>query len=120
MKTTLKLALLAILAALVYGQSASVTTFPDISGSSATVPLNATGSCVWVQIVAPAANAAISRWGDVTTGATRGGLLPAGSGQFLPPRPINDQLTVSSQLYSLASLYVYVASGDKITFVCGH
>lgn len=94
-----------------------VQTYADITGTGATVAIATSGSAKWVQIVAPSANSATARWGDSSTTSSRGGLLPAGSGQFLPPvsRTVNDSVQVT--LYQLPSIYVYIANGDKITVV---
>lgn len=85
-------------------------TYPDISGTSATVKLATTNGCNSIQMLAPSGNMASVRWGDASTSSTRGGVIAAGTGQFLPPSATN--------YYPLSSLYVYVATGDKLQFVC--
>jgi hypothetical protein len=85
-------------------------TYPDITGAASTTQLSTTLGCASVQMIAPAANSASVRWGDASTSATRGGVIAAGGGQYLPPN--------GSNYYPLASLYVYVGSGDKLQFVC--
>ena len=85
-------------------------TYPDISGASTTTQLSTTLGCDSLQLIAPAANSASVRWGDSSTSSTRGGVVPAGGAQFFPPS--------SSNYYLLSSIYVYVATGDKLQFVC--
>jgi hypothetical protein len=85
-------------------------TYPDITGAASTTQLSATLGCSSVQILAPSANSASVRWGDSSTSSTRGGVIAAGGGQYLPP--------AGSNYYPLSSLYVYVATGDKLQFVC--
>lgn len=85
-------------------------TYPDITGAGSTTQLSSTLGCKSLQLLAPSANSASVRWGDSSTSASRGGVIPAGGGQFLPPNGDN--------YYPLASLYVYVASSDKLQFVC--
>lgn len=80
----------------------------DITGAASTVAVASTGGARWIQIVAPATNSASVRWGDANTSATRGNIIAAGGGQMLPPLSGGDY-------YPLASVYVYVASGDKVT-----
>jgi hypothetical protein len=86
------------------------TTLPDISGSSSTVQVATSGAAQAVQFIAPSTNTGTARWGDSGTSATRGGILPPGSGQYIGP---------SNTTTSLALLYVYVASGDKLTVIYG-
>ncbi len=85
-------------------------TYPDITGAGSTTQLSATLGCNSLQLIAPAANSASVRWGDASTSATRGGVIAAGGGQYLPPNGGN--------YYPLSSLYVYIANGDKLQFVC--
>lgn len=81
----------------------------DIAGSAATVAIATVGGAEWVQINAPTGNAAVVRWGDASTSATRGGIIAAGGAQFLPKIP--------GRTYQLPNIYVYVASGDKVSVV---
>lgn len=114
-------AILLVVAAALF--AADITTFPDISGASTTVQVSAavsyTGSCIWIQLQTPSTNASTVRVGDSATTSTRGLILPAGSGMYVPTRPINDQLTVQNQLHYLTNFYVWVATGDKLTVTCG-
>lgn len=109
-----------ILTLLLLGQSFTVQTFPDITGTGATVQIATSGSAKWVQLITPSGNAGVARWGDSSTTSSRGGQLPAGSGQFFPPIPATNGGATQSQLYNLAAIYVYVGSGDKVTVVVGH
>lgn len=108
------------LVALALAQSFTVQTFPDITGTAATVQVATSGSAKWVQLITPSGNSAVARWGDSSTTSSRGGLLPAGSGQFFPPIPATNGGATQGQLYDLSKLYVYVGSGDKVTVVVGH
>jgi hypothetical protein len=85
-------------------------TYPDVTGASTTTQLSATGGCTAIQLLAPTTNTSTVRWGDSSTSSTRGGVIAAGAGQFIPPNGAN--------YYPLSSLYVYVATGDKFQFVC--
>jgi len=79
-----------------------------ISGSAASVPISTSSTpVVWIQLVAPTGNASVAYWCDGCTAATAtGGILPAGSGQLLPPKGRGG--------YDLAKVYVYVAMGDTL------
>lgn len=68
-------------------------------------------NAVWVQLVAPTANAAVIRWGDSNTSATRGAIIAAGGGQMLPPVP--SRITG----YDLTKLYYYCTASDKLEIV---
>jgi hypothetical protein len=119
MRRQITIAALALVPGLVLtGQQARITTAADISGSSATVQVATSGSARWVQFIAPAANMNAVRYGDSMTSATRGGLIAAGGGQMLPPLPQNRSGDAAS-LYNLATIYVYVVTGDKVTVVWG-
>jgi hypothetical protein len=83
-----------------------------ISCSSATVRLSTSSiSARWVQMVAPAGNSAVVRWGDNTTSTSLGTTIAAGGGQFLPPG--------QNVGYSLNLIYVYCTSGDTLNVVWG-
>ena len=78
-----------------------------IAGSSAVVRVTTSSTSVnWVQLVAPTGNASTAYWGIGTTSTANGGILPAGSGQFIPPKARGN--------YDLSNVYVYVASGDTL------
>lgn len=87
----------------------NLRTQADITGAAATVAIATTGGAEWVQINAPTGNAAVVRWGDASTSSTRGGIIAAGGAQFLPKIP--------GRTYQLPGIYVYVASGDKVSVV---
>ena len=78
-------------------------TYPDITGAGSTTQLSTTLGCASLQMLAPSGNGASVRWGDASTSATRGG-------RYWPPN--------GSNYYPLSSLYVYIANGDKLQFVC--
>ncbi len=80
-----------------------------ISGTGAVVQVSATDQqASSIQFTAPAANMGIARLGDqATTSSSVGEALPAGSGQYFPPRWQGS--------YSLNTWFVYVANGDKVT-----
>ena len=115
MKTLKNLLLIALAASLMLAQvGGPVQWIPlaDITGAGSTTqacPTACTGASA-VQFVVPAANTGTARWGwSASVSNTFGGILPPGSGQFLPPQTPN--------YYQLSQLYVYVASGDKLTIV---
>jgi hypothetical protein len=79
-----------------------------ITGTAATVQLSTTSTPVqWIQLVTPTGNAANVLWGDCTvTSSANGSILPAGSGQMLPPKQQGG--------YDLAQVCVYVANMDVV------
>ena len=81
-----------------------------ITGTGAVVPLSSTDQqASSIQFQTPSANTGTARIGDSTTSSTVGEALPAGAGQYFPPR--------SQGAYSLNTWYVYVANGDKVTIL---
>ena len=109
--------LILAMVALALGAQTRVNTVAEITGSNAAVQINTTGSAVWVAIMANATNSttncsttsmsACPRVGDSSVSATRGvPLLPGASGFYPVPLP--------NPGYSLAQLYVYIPTGDKI------
>ncbi len=80
-----------------------------LSGTGTVLQVSATDlQASSIQFTAPAANSGIARLGDqATTSSSVGEALPAGSGQYFPPR--------FQGAYSLNSWWVYVANGDKVT-----
>ena len=113
------LVLLLLLAALVGAQD-SLTIYPitDISGTGSAVHLSSSGAARWCQLVAPAGNAAVVRWGDSSITTSRGAIIAAGAGQFIPPM-VGTNPPGGSALFQLANVYVLVQSGDKISITCG-
>lgn len=78
-----------------------------ISGTGAAVQISTSSTPVhWIQIVAPTGNMSTSYWSIGNTSTANGGILPAGAGQFLPPK--------SQGGYDLAGVYVYAAMGDTL------
>jgi hypothetical protein len=109
LKTALLIAILAGLALAQVGGPTNWTVLPDISGTGSAVQVASTvGGAAAIQFVAPSTNASTARWAfSSSVSATFGGILPPGAGQFLP--------VVTPNSYPLSKLYVYVASGDKLT-----
>jgi len=86
--------------------TSSLATLPDITGTGAAVALASSHTYAhWVQITAPAGNGAAVYWGDANVSTSRGSVIAAGGGQFLP---------ASGPVYDLSTVYVYVATGDKV------
>lgn len=78
-----------------------------ISGTAAAVPINSTSVSVhWIQLIAPSGNSSTSYWGDSTLTTGTGSILPANSGQLLPP--------TAQGGYDLTQVYVYAAMGDTL------
>lgn len=86
------------------------STIADITGTGAAVAVAGSGSARWCQLQAPSTNTADVRWGDSNVSSSRGAGIAAGGGQMTP---------YQAQLYNLSSLYVFVASGDKVRITCG-
>ncbi len=79
-----------------------------ISGTGAVVQLSTTDQqASSIQFTAPSGNTGVARIGDSSTSSSVGEALPAGSGQYEPPRWQGS--------HSLNTWYVYVANGDKVT-----
>lgn len=116
-RVTLLLLLFATLA--VPQQSLSLFTLPDITGAGSAVQLATSGTASWCQMVAPLANGSVVRWGDASISSSRGAIIPAGYGQFMPPGPGNGGNSPGAgYVFQLSSLYVLVQSGDKLTVTC--
>lgn len=101
------------------GQSSALIrpyTMADITGTGAAVRIQTSGTARWVEIVAQAGNAANVRFGDSAVTAARGIPIVPGAGQFLPFIPPRTGMNASN-LYDLSSIYVYVASGDKVSVI---
>ena len=113
------IAILLFLAILATAQAPLVLfTVPDISGTGSAVQLAATGTARWCQLVAPAGNTSVVRWGDSAITTSRGSIIAAGAGQFIPPM-VGPNPGGGSGVFSLSTVYVLVQSGDKITATCG-
>ena len=112
----MKTAILSLVgAALMFAQSSAIRmhSLADIAGTSATVAIStfSTGAH-WIQLVAPTGNASVVRWGGPETSATTGSIIVPGGGQCTPPCP-------PGSYYLLNTVYVYVATGDKISITYG-
>jgi hypothetical protein len=79
----------------------------DISGSGAAVALG-TGNVRACQLVAPSTNVSNVRWGDSSISATQGAIIAPGGGQYLQ----------TGNFFSLASTFVFIANGDKLSVSC--
>jgi hypothetical protein len=111
------------IAYLLLGQTGYVApvTMADITGDNAAHKLQASGSAKWVQFVAQSSNTGTARVGDSTCSATRGIPLAASTGFMFPPIPSTPgQAVPGAQLYDLASIYYYAATGDKLSVTWGN
>jgi hypothetical protein len=99
-----------------FGQGVTITSLTDISGSSATVQLSASGSARWIQFIAPTANMSVVRIGDSNIGTTRGAAVAPGGG-FMMPVIVSPSEPAGATRYSLSGIYYYVATGDKLSVI---
>ena len=108
--------LLGLVAALMAAQTANpvrMHSLADISGSSTTVAISTSGTgAQWIQFVAPTGNVSVARWGGPETTSAIGSIIAPGAGQFTPPCP-------PGSFYPLNTVYVYVATGDKLSITYG-
>jgi hypothetical protein len=109
-----------LLLALTLGAQDSLTIFPlnDIAGTGSPVNLASSGAARWCQLVAPAGNASVVRWGDSTITTSRGSIIAAGGGQFVPPM-VGTNPPGGSAIFQLANVYVLVQIGDSLSATCG-
>lgn len=107
-----RFALLAL--ALIPAYGAFLASFAEVTGTGAAVALttNTQTLCSYIQIIAPAANSAVVRFGDSTVSATVGLPIAAGGGYNTPVIP--------GSKYAMSAQYVYVANNDKVDFACGN
>jgi hypothetical protein len=90
------------------------TTLADITGTGAAVQVTASGTARWVLFMPLVTNSAVVRVGDINVGGSRGAPVAAGGGLLYPV--LSTQAGDPKQpLYNLASIYVYIANGDKIS-----
>jgi hypothetical protein len=94
----------------------SVVTYPDLTGNGAAQRIASSGTCRIIDVAALPANNAAVRIGDINVGASRG--LPIAPGGYVHFEFPYDPGAVFPHLYSLASMYVYAASGDKVSVTC--
>lgn len=97
----------------------TLKTQADITGTGAAQALTGPANARWVQLVAPAGNASVVRWGDSLVSSSRGAIIAAGGGQMLAPIGTAAGGSPQSTLYDLTRIYVLVAVGDKITVTWG-
>jgi hypothetical protein len=93
-------------------------TVPDVSGTGSVVQLAATGTARWCQLVAPAGNTSVVRWGDSAITSSRGSIITPAGAQFIPPT-VGTAPAGGSVPFQLSSLYVLVQSGDTLAVTCG-
>lgn len=93
-----------------------INTLADITPGGVATPLITVSApsqlpitCRWVILSAPSANAGDLRYGDSSTGAARGSVLPKGTSIILPIS--TDQ---RGDTYALAGIYVYGTGSDKV------
>ena len=104
----------------VQAQKNALGTVADITGSGAAVQIATSGAAQWVQITAPSGNGAVVRFGDSNVSISRGAIVAAGGGQFLPPIPVGPSAGAATGLYQLSTIYCYIANGDKVTVTWGN
>jgi len=108
MKLRITIAALVILLLAAIVLTATVKTRTEITGTGAAVQVASSGSALWVQVVADPGNSSPVRLGDSTVTATSGVRVAPGGGQMLPYK---------GDFYTLSSIYVYVANGDKVSVI---
>lgn len=94
-----------------------ITSIPDVAGTGSAVQLASSGTCRWVQLVAPKANTNDVRVGGSDVSSSKGITLAAATGFMFPTSPNGGS---NAPLYSLSSIWVLVQSGDKVTGLCGN
>lgn len=92
----------------------TIVTFTDITGTGANVQLASSGTCKWIQFIAPTANTNNTRVGDINISTTRGAYMAPGSGFAFLPSPSG------AGVYSLSTVYTLVQAGDKLSVTCGN
>lgn len=112
-----RLSILAAAALLLTAQT-RITSPAEIVGTGVAVQINANEIARWVQFVAPLSNSAVHcsatditacpRVGNQNVSATVGIPLQPGAGYMLPALP------TGQPGYSMAQIYVWVATGDKV------
>ncbi len=114
----LVLAVLAVLPAIPQTQITWIT-IPDISGTSSPVALASSGTALFCQLLAPSANSNAVLWGDSNISTSRGSQIAPGGGQFIPPGMATGQSGgLTHYFFNLATTYVLVQSGDKLSATC--
>ncbi len=92
---------------------ANLHTIATITGTATTVQIStdALTRAKWVQVIADSGNGAKVFFGDSTVTATRGLPIAAGGGYSTP--------SCDSCIYTLSTMYAYLAQGDKIYVAFG-
>lgn len=99
----------------------ALTTIPDIVGTSHAVQITTSAVAArWVDFSAPAGNTHNVRYGDANVAAGRGSIIAAGKRVLLPPLPLDVRLAAINSFYQLASIYVYVQTGDTLSVTWGN
>lgn len=104
----MRIACLVVLFALSLLAQTRITVPVEINCDSTSHAVSTSGLVAWVQVIAPAANAAVVRFGDLSVGASRGFPIAAGGGYNTPVLP------PGSPRYDLTQLFYYCTTGDKI------
>ena len=73
----------------------------------------------WIQLVAPAANGAVVRWGDINISGSRGAIIAAGGGQYFPPAASVVGSSATATYYDLSRIYYRCTSPDVLTITWG-
>ncbi len=107
---------LCLLPDIVQAQSfVAINSLADITGNATSHPFASVSTpALWVQVVAPAANAAAVRLAGSAVSSTQGAVIAPG-GSFLLPMSQRSGL-----YYDLSTLYYYAASGDKVSIIWGN
>lgn len=122
-----RLSILAVLVGLIFwlpshwpvgaqGGLVVVTSSAQVTGSGAAVHPAASGTARWIQVNAITGNSATVNCGGSTVSTTVGVPIAAGGGMFFPPMPFDSRLSLNQSYYSLATVFCYVANGDKVNF----
>ena len=101
---------LSVLLFLLASLALAIASRTEITGTGAAVQVASSGAARWVQVIADPGNTSSVRVGDSTVNTTSGAKVAAGGGLLLPYQNAN---------YTLASIYVYVANGDKVSVLWG-
>ncbi len=92
----------------------------DLACDSTNHQLSATSQLArWIQLVAPAGNGAVARWGDVNISASRGAIIAAGGGQYFPPASTAVGGSPTSTYYDLNRIYYRCTAPDVLTISWG-
>lgn len=128
-----RLSILAVLVGLIFwlpahwpvgaqGGLVVVTSGAQVTGSGAAVRVAASGTARWIQVTACSTATCLSTnsspvmCGGANVSTTIGTPIAPGGGMFFPTLPFDSRLSLNQSYYSLATVYCYVANGDKVNF----